>query len=171
MANTALLIIRLTVGLLFIGHGSQKLFGAFGGPGMAGHSKIIEKQGFHPVALWATTSAWAEFAGGLLMALGLFTPVAAALIISVMVMAIAKVHRPKGLWNINGGYEFNLTLIASTLALGLAGPGALALDNLLPSPFAGWQVFIVSLIIFLIGDGIGLMSSSPRAPEMRQRPM
>ncbi len=168
-ADTALLILRLTVGLIFVGHGSQKLFGWFGGSGMAGHTAMTEKQGLRPAPLWALTSALAEFGGGLLMTLGLFTPIAAALFISVMVMAIAKVHAPKGFWNTQGGYEYNLTLIAVAVALGLAGPGAPALDNWFALPVPQWLLFAASLIVVLIGDGIGLAISATHSPQLQQR--
>src|SRR6185503_12865455 len=124
LGETALLILRLTVGLVFVGHGAQKLFGWFGGAGMKGATGMMEKLGFRPARFWAWTSALAEFAGGLLMTLGLFTPAAAAVFIGVMIVAIAKVHGAKGVWNTNGGFEYNLTLIAASIVLGLAGPGA-----------------------------------------------
>jgi len=172
LIDTGLLILRVTIGLLFVGHGSQKLFGAFGGPGMTKFTGVIEKQGFRPAPLWAWASALAEFGGGLLMTLGLFTPIAAALIISVMVMAIAKVHGSKGLWNTQGGYEFNLTLIAIATTLGLIGPGVWALDSVLGVPMMGVSLFIVATVIALIGDGVGVVISNQHPqPTMTQKPM
>lgn len=171
LTDTGLLVLRLTLGLLFVGHGSQKLFGAFGGSGMAKFTEVTEKQGFRPAALWAWLSALAEFGGGLLIVLGLFTPIAAALIISVMVMAIAKVHAPKGLWNTKGGYEFNLTLIAMAATLGLIGPGAWALDSVFNVPLMTWELFIISTLIVLIGDAVGYVISTHQQPAMKQKPM
>ncbi len=92
LPDFAFLILRLTVGLLFAAHGAQKLFGWFGGGGMKGHTEMIHSLNIRPAPLWAWLSALAEFGGGLCLALGFFTPVAAAILISNMVMAIAKVH-------------------------------------------------------------------------------
>lgn len=172
LIDTGLLILRLTIGLLFIGHGSQKLFGAFGGPGMAKFTEVTEKQGFRPAAFWAWLSALSEFGGGLLMVLGLFTPIAAAMIIAVMVMAIAKVHAPKGLWNTKGGYEFNLTLIAIATTLGIVGSGAWSLDQVFNIPAMGWVLFVIATLVALIGDGIGYaVSNHHPQPTMTQKPM
>jgi putative oxidoreductase len=170
MEETALLILRLTVGLLLAGHGAQKLFGGFGGGGMQKHTQMTQAMGFRPAPFWAWLNVLAEFVGGLLMAVGLFTPVIAAVFVGVMIIAVVKVHLPKGLWNTNGGYEYNLVLIAASVVLGLVGPGALALDAFVPSPLPQDPLFIVSLIATLIGTAIGLAISARRT-ALRQRPM
>ncbi len=162
----ALMILRVFVGLLFAAHGAQKLFGWFGGRGLKATAAGLGTMGLHPAWLWAWTSALAEFGGGALLALGVLTPVAAAALICTMVMAIAKVHGRKGFWNTNGGYEFNLTLIAAALTIGLAGPGAYALN---PAIFARWPqlpLFVASLVVGLIGVAFGLIISL-RQPQIR----
>ncbi len=127
--DLALFVLRLVVGLLFVGHGAQKLFGVFGGGGLEGTSGMFDNIGLSPGWLHARIAATAEFAGGALIALGLFTPFAAAALIGVMVAAITTVHAKNGIWNTNQGYEFNLVMIAAVFALAGVGSGAWSLDN------------------------------------------
>ena len=151
--DLALLIMRVVLGLTFMAHGSQKLFGWFGGSGIKGTTNTMGKLGVaHPVAL-AWTSALSEFGGGLLVLLGLLTPLAAGLIVSVMLVAIVTVHGKNGFFNGNRGYEFNLNLIALAVALMLMGAGMISLDyqlgialplNQLPI----WAIVIVVLVPF-----------------------
>ncbi len=99
MSDLGLLILRLVVGLTLTAHGAQKLFGWFGGPGIEGWSEIMVNLHVRPAAAWAWLNAVTEFAGGLMLAIGLFTPLAAAGLASVMVMAILSVHWSKGFFN------------------------------------------------------------------------
>ena len=172
MPEIGLLILRVMIGVVFIGHGAQKLFGWFGGPGLTKYaSGAEERMHIYPGWFWAWVNALAEFVGGLFMVLGFLTPVVSALLICVMIMAIIKVHWPKGFFTTNGGYEFNLTLIAAALTIACSGPGAYAWK---PDFFAGWSpitVFTVSLVIGLIGLLFALMSGSLyHAPTPTQRP-
>src|SRR5918911_488169 len=96
--DLALLIIRVVVGLLFVGHGTQKLFGWFGGHGLTGTPGFFESLRLKPRRHMALAAGLNEAVGGLLLALGLFTPVGAALIIATMVVAIAAVHYANGPW-------------------------------------------------------------------------
>jgi putative oxidoreductase len=129
--NLALLFLRVVVGGLFVGHGTQKAFGWFGGYGIAGTAGFMEQLGLKPGRLHATAAAFGETVGGLLVLLGLWTPVGAGLIVAVMLVAIKTVHLAKGIWNTNGGYEYPLTLIATALLLAANGPGAYTLPALL----------------------------------------
>lgn len=131
MLDIGLLLIRLVVGILFIGHGAQKLFGSFGGYGLKGTGGWLESIGMKPGIVMAILAGLAEFAGGILLTIGLLTPVAGILIAGTMVMAIVKVHAPNGLWSTANGYEYNLTLIAVVIGLALSGPGKYALDAFL----------------------------------------
>ena len=121
--DLALLVIRLVVGLLFVGHGAQKLFGIFGGGGLEGTAGMFDNIGLRPGWLHARAAGTAEFLGGALLALGLFTPFAAAVLIGVMTTAVITVHGPNGIWNSNQGYEFNLVLAAAVFALAGIGAG------------------------------------------------
>jgi putative oxidoreductase len=101
--NVGLLLLRLTVGLTVATHGSQKLFGWFGGPGLSGTGQFFTMLGFPPGRRHAFMAGLAEVVGGLLMALGFLTPLAAAAIIAVMVVAVFTVHLSKGFFVHNGG--------------------------------------------------------------------
>ncbi|WP_349729353.1 DoxX family protein [Peribacillus frigoritolerans] len=131
MINIGLLIIRLVIGLLFIGHGAQKLFGWFGGHGLKGTGGWFESIGMKPGVTMALFAGLAELIGGLLFALGLLTPLAGIMIAGTMIMAIVKVHAPNGLWATANGYEYNLTLLAVAIGIALVGPGQYALDPFL----------------------------------------
>jgi putative oxidoreductase len=125
------LLLRLVVGGLFIGHGTQKLFAWFGGPGPDGTEQMMYKIDMHPARRQAFAAGLTETAGGALLAAGLATPLAAASLIGVMVTAIRKVHAENGVWITRGGYEYNLVLIAALLGLVDGGPGDLSADRAL----------------------------------------
>ena len=128
MMDLGLLIIRLVIGLLFIGHGAQKLFGWFGGYGLKGTGGWMESIGIKPGVPMAFLAGMTELLGGLLFAAGLLTPLAGIMIAGTMVMAISKVHGANGLWATENGYEYNLTIIAVVIGIAIAGPGQYALD-------------------------------------------
>lgn len=120
------LVLRFTVGFLFFGHGTQKLFGWFGGHGLDATSQAFEGMGMRPGRRNAIAAGAAEAGGGAAIALGLATPFAASTLIATMLTAIHRVHFKNGPWVTNGGYEYNLVLTAAVLALAETGPGALA---------------------------------------------
>lgn len=122
-------VARTVIGGFFIGHGTQKLMGWFGGPGLAGTDQMMDSLQMHPPRRNALAAGVSEAAGGALLAAGLATPLAASSLIGVMTTAIRKVHAPNGVWNSNGGFEYNLTLIAALATLVEVGPGALSLDR------------------------------------------
>lgn len=130
MFNLGLLLIRLVFGLTFAAHGTQKLFGWFGGYGLAGTGGWLESIGIKPGKLNALIAGLGELIGGLLLALGFGLPVAAFLITVSMLVAIIKVHGKSGYWATAGGYEYNLAIIAVAIGMALVGPGAYSLPNL-----------------------------------------
>ena len=132
--DIALLVLRVVVGLFFAGHGAQKLFGSFGGHGIAGTAGFFDSIGMKPGRRNAIAAGLAEFVGGLLLVFGLLTPVAATLLIAVMFVAILTVHKDNGPWVTDSGWEYNAVLIASAFAVAGAGPGEISLDDLL-----GWM--------------------------------
>ena len=123
-----LLILRVTVGLLFAGHAMQKLAGWFGGYGIAGTGGFFESIGLKPGRTMAILAGLSELVGGLLFAVGLLTPLAAALLVLIMLISIIKVHGKHGLWVTQNGYEYNLVLIAVAIAVALIGPGYYSID-------------------------------------------
>jgi putative oxidoreductase len=126
-----LLLIRAVLGLTLAAHGAQKLFGSFGGGGPAGTTTFFRSLGFRAPLLMALLAGLGELAGGLLLAFGLLTPLAALIITVVMLNAIGTVHWKKGFFNSAGGYEFNLAILTAALAITAIGPGRYSLDDAL----------------------------------------
>lgn len=126
-----LLVVRLVVGLLFVGHGAQKLFGWFGGYGPKGTGGWLESIGVKPGVAMAIVAGLMELVGGLLFAAGLLTPLAAVLIVMTMLVAIVKVHGQNGLWATANGYEYNLVLAAIAIGIALTGAGQFSIDALI----------------------------------------
>ena len=128
MMDLGLLLARVVIGLLMAAHGTQKLFGWFGGYGLAGTAGFFEQLGFRPGRFFAATAAGTEIIAGLLVAAGLLGPLGPALVVSVMLVAIATVHWPHGLFAQNNGIEVPLLYAVTAVALALTGHGAYSLD-------------------------------------------
>jgi putative oxidoreductase len=139
--DVALLVLRVVIGLYLIGHGTQKLFGWFGGPGIAGTQGMTSSMGFKPPQVWAWAVMAAEAGGGLLLVLGLLNPLGSLGIIASMLVAIATVHLGKGFFSATGGPELPVTNVAVAVAVAIAGAGRFSLDSLfhiaLPEPLLG----------------------------------
>jgi putative oxidoreductase len=128
--DLALLVVRVIVGIIFAAHGAQKLFGAFGGPGL---EQVVqaEPKGMGPIGYPVTIG---EFFGGLGLVVGFLCRFSAASLIVIMIGAIAKVHGANGFFLSAGGFEYNLALIGLLAAVLIAGPGRFAIGRLLPLP-------------------------------------
>jgi putative oxidoreductase len=135
-----ILLLRVVLGLTVASHGAQKLFGAFGGGGLRGTGGAFGSLGYRAPVLLALAAGLAELGGGLLVAFGLLTPLAALAIAVVMLNAIAVVHWRNGFFNMNGGYEYNLLIWAGAVALAATGPGRFSLDS-----WIGWADNITGL--------------------------
>ncbi len=157
-----LLILRLVFGMTMVAHGVQTLFGWFGGDGIAGTALLMEQLGFRPGRLQAVLAGLVEAGGGLLLAAGLFSPFAAAMILSFLLVATVTVHLAKGFFMQNGGCEYNLALAAGALALAFTGPGALSLDAALGIAWSGPGWGVTALALGLLGGGAQLLTRSRR---------
>jgi putative oxidoreductase len=165
----ALLGLRLVVGLGFAAHGAQKLFGAFGGHGIDGTAAFFDGIGLRPGKVHARAAGTAEFAGGLLIALGLLTPFAAAALIGVMTAAVITTHLPNGFFSTQNGYEYNLVLVAAVFALAGVGAGDWSLDSALDLDIAGTAWALAALAAGLLG-GLGAVFSGRLVHEREARP-
>lgn len=130
-AGAAALILRVPVGLVLAAHGAQKLFGWFGGNGLAGTAQWLSSMGMEPGLLMAILAGSAEFFGGLALVVGLFTRPAALVAAFTMLVAIFSVHISNGLFVDNGGYEYALILMVALLALVVQGGGTFSMDKVL----------------------------------------
>jgi len=165
-----ILFLRLVLGATMAAHGAQKLFGWFGGSGPAGTAIGNRRLGFRAPLLMALAAGLAEFGGGLLLAAGLLTPLAALGIAVVMVNAVALIHWRNGFWNSNGGYEFNLLIWTTAGAIAAIGAGRFSLDRLL-----GWEDNIsgawwglgalgLSLLVSVVTLTVGRSHGKPKGP-------
>ena len=155
--DIGLLLLRLTVGLTLAAHGAQKLFGWFGGPGLDGTGQFFEMIGFLPGRRHALMAGLAETAGGLFLALGLLTPVASALLLSVMIAAAVTVHIKKGFFAQNGGYESTLVLGVAAITVAFTGPGSLSLDALFGHYLSGKFWGVAALVVAVLGAVVELV--------------
>jgi putative oxidoreductase len=146
-----LLLLRVTVGATLAAHGAQKLFGWFGGGGLEATGRGLEALGFVPGRRHAFMAGLVELGGGLLLALGLLTPLAASIVLSVMIVAAVSVHARQGFFITSGGFEYNLVLGVAGLTLAFTGPGAFALDPLLGLSLSGTAWGAAAVVIAVAG--------------------
>ena len=136
---------------------------------MAGWIQAVTKLRIRPAAPWAWIAALSEFGGGLLLAVGLVSPLGSLAIAGAMLVAIATVHWPNGFWNGKRGYEFNLALLASVTALALTGPGTYSLDQALGVRLPEPLTLVVGTIALVVGVVVMLASRSPKV-ETQAKP-
>ncbi len=161
------LLLRAAVGGFFIGHGTQKLFGWFGGSGLKSQAEGFESMGLKPGIVHASAAGAAETLGGAGLLLGYRMPLASASIVSVMLTAINRVHLKNGPWAAKGGYEYNAVLIAAAVSLAESGPGTLSLDALRGKEKSGPIWGIVSLALGTAGAaGAHFLAESRSTPAV-----
>jgi putative oxidoreductase len=159
-----ILVTRLLLGGLFVGHGAQKLFGWFGGYGPDGTGGFFESLGMRPGRQHALAAGTAEAGGGALLAAGLATPAAAAAITGVMSTAIRTVHQPNGPWVSDNGWEYPAVVIAAVLAIAELGPGPVSLDAALGAERKGVGWALAALIAGVGGSAVLLRDWERPAP-------
>ncbi len=163
------LLLRMTIGLTFAAHGAQKAFGWFGGYGPDGTGQFMEAMGFRPGRRHALAAGYTELISGLLLAAGFLTPLAAAMIASVMVVAAATVHWKNGFFITSGGYEYNFVFGAAALSLAFTGPGALSLDYAAGLSLNGVVWGLGAAVVGVLG-AIGQLAQRQQTPAASTHP-
>ncbi|MDQ3866219.1 MAG: DoxX family protein [Actinomycetota bacterium] len=163
-------VARLMIGLLFIGHGTQKLFGWFGGGGPDGTGQFFEQVNLRPGKRHALAAGAAEAGGGLLFASGAATPLAAAAISGSMITAIKTVHWEKGVWSSGGGYEYNLVLLLAVFGLTENGPGDWSVDAVLGRSRWGTGWAFAALAAGVAGSAAVLAGARMQPKREAERP-
>jgi putative oxidoreductase len=177
MTGIAFLFLRVVTGALLVGHGAQKLFGAFGGKGVEGTGRSFQKLGLEPGREWAQVAGAAEIAGGGLTALGLLSPIGPMITTAPMIVAWRKQHGDKPIWVNQGGAELPLTNLTIAAALILAGPGPISIDRLLGVKTPWWLSLLAIVgtatgIAIALGDDIHEAAETIRREEAAmERPM
>jgi len=161
------LLLRVVLGSIMVAHGAQKLFGWFGGHGLAGTGGWLESMGLRPARVFATVTGLAEFGGGALLVLGLLTQLGAAAVAGVMFVAIGAVHWRNGFFNSSGGYEFNLLIVAAAIGLAFTGPGEISIDHLAGWTLAGptWGLAALGISAAAAGSVLALRTPQPKAEQ------
>ncbi len=171
LRDIALFTARLTLGGSMVAHGAQKMFGIQEGPGLKGTAKMMDSLGFSPGERYAPALAAAEMGSGALIATGALGPVGPALLLTVMLVAIETVHRPKGYFAQKGGYEMNAMFIMIALLLANEGYGSLSLDEVMGlraklRPVHGW----IALVGGIAGAMLMLGQRGEPPSQAAQRP-
>lgn len=165
--DLGLLLLRLLVGLTMAAHGAQKLFGMFGGGGLAGTGGYLETIGFRPGKRQALLAGGTEVLGGLLLVLGLVTPLAAGIIIGVMVVAAVAGHGGKGFFITKGGWEYCSILAGGALVAAFTGPGAWSLDRALGFVGGGTLWGLFALVLGVAG-ALGQLATRRTEVDLRE---
>jgi putative oxidoreductase len=171
--ESAPMIVRVVQGSLMAGHGAQKLFGSFGGPGLEGTSGFMEMLGMRPGRLWAYLAGLSEFGGGVLTALGLLNPIGPLGVIGSMSMATRKAHWGKPIWVTEGGAELPVLNIAISTALMIREPDRYSLDRLVGIRLPGWvgPVGLVGIILTVLYSELEADEAAEQeTPEQEEAP-
>lgn len=155
--DVGILLLRVLTGLTVSAHGAQKLFGIFGGHGIKGTAQFLESLGFRRGSFFAYLLGIGEFAGGALLAMGLFTPVAAMTIIAIMTAAALAVHRGNGFFATEGGIELPFLVATVAAAISFTGAGFYSWDALLELPLGGTETALSAIALGVLA-GVATVS-------------
>ncbi len=168
-------LLRVTVGALFVGHGTQKLKGWFGGHGLDATANMFESLGLHPGRRNAIAAGLSEAGGGAALALGAATPFASAALVGTMLTATHRVHLKNGPWVSNGGYEYNLVLLLAAALIAELGPGPVSVDHMLGTEKSGPGWGLAALAMGAAGafavNQLAVQSAPPATPPEAAQPM
>jgi putative oxidoreductase len=160
-----LLILRVVVGALLVGHGTQKLFGWFGGHGPRATGAFFELLGYRPGVLFAAVAGLTEAGGGMMLAVGLLTPLAGAAVVGVMLNAASSL-RGRGPWVINGGWEYTVVLATVGASIALTGPGSVSADHALGLDWStAWGIGAVAIGVIAAIATLVLRQPIPAQPD------
>lgn len=168
LKDLALLMLRITTGGLVAGHGAQKLFGSFDGPGLEGFGGFLESMGMKPGKLWAMLGGLSEFGGGILTALGLLSPLGPLGIIGAMSVATFKAHTIRPIFAQDGGAELPVTNTVIASAIVLSGPGRYSFDRALGLRVPRWLV-VLFLLFGIVTAAVGA-SATPEGESEDSEP-
>jgi putative oxidoreductase len=162
--DLGILLVRVFFGAAIAAHGAQKLFGWFGGYGIKGTGGFFETIGFRPGTTFAALAGLSEFGGGVLLILGLFTPLGAAAVVSVMIVALVSLHLKSGFFATNNGIEMPFLYAAAAVGLAFTGGGASSLDAIFPVKFLNEPYVVIGVLVLAVaGAAVVLaMRSQPQ---------
>ena len=163
--NLGLLLLRLAFGIAIAGHGSQKLFGWFDGHGLQGTGRIFEGHGFRPGLPFAAAAAVSEFAGGILMALGLFTPFGSAAVVAAMLVAMFSVHLKSKFFAMANGMEFPFLYAAAGVSVAFTGAGTYSCDAAMGWGFVNDAYIVSGTLLLSVLAAFGTLALRKQTPE------
>lgn len=158
MEDIGLLAIRIAIGAIFVAHGTQKLTGWWGGDGLIGTGRYLAGFGFRPATVWAAVAGATELGAGIMFAVGLLTPAAAAGLVGVMFVAARTEHRGHGPWASDGGWEYPALLAVVALAVAADGPGRYSADHALDMVSSGLGVAALALVVGVGSAALGMLT-------------
>src|SRR5919199_871546 len=170
MGNLAPLLLRSVPGGLLAGHGAQKLFGSFGGPGLEGTSGFMEMLGLKPGRPWAVMAGLSQFGGGVLTVLGFLNPLGPLGVIASMAMATTKAHWGRPIWVTEGGAELPVLNLAVSTALMLREPDKYSLDRVLGIRLPSWvgPLGLAGILLTVRYTGVGTEEQQQEEEEGAQ---
>jgi putative oxidoreductase len=164
--DLGILLVRVLFGAAIAAHGAQKLFGWFGGYGIKGTGGFFETIGFRPGTTFAALAGLSEFGGGVLLILGLFTPLGAAAVVSTMIVALFSVHLKGGFFATNNGIEMPFLYAAAAIGLAFTGGGAFSLDAIFPVKFLTEPYVVIGALVLAVA-GAAVVLAMRRQPQQQ----